>query len=77
MRLPRISPLAWLGWLIGTLATFGVLEAIAVYNGRPGDTLTRTIVRFVPAPLALAVWIVLTGAALWHWSVEYRRRSGR
>jgi hypothetical protein len=77
MKLPRISPLLWLGWLLGALIVFGALEATALWNSAPNDSLTRTIVRFVPWPVALGIWALLAGAALWHWGTEYRRRSGR
>ena len=73
----RVSPLAWLGWLLGTLAVFAFLEGTAMYDHAANDTLTRTIVRYVPWPVGLAVWALLAGAAFWHWSIEYRRHSGR
>lgn len=75
-RLPRISPIAWLAWFVVSLSVFGALETVALFNHHPDDTLTRTIVHVVPWPVALGVWILAAGLALWHWAVEYRRRHG-
>lgn len=32
---------AWVGWIATTLAAFAVLEAVALLNGRDGDTLSE------------------------------------
>jgi hypothetical protein len=65
----RIAPWVWLVWFL----TFIVLETIALLNDHPNDTLTMTIVRYVPG------WgfFAFIGWAIWHWMQAYRTRRGR
>jgi len=64
----RVRAIFWLVW-----AGLGVLlEAIALANGPPGDTLTETILSHIPA------WLVFAGLgwALYHFIVSYRDDRG-
>jgi len=66
----RIHPLAWLAWVLA----FVVLETIALFNKAPNDTLTQTIVSYVPG------WALFAGIGwgAWHFIVSYFSRwSGR
>jgi len=61
----------WLAWFLVSLASFGVLEYIAVTNDTPNDSLTRTIITYIPWVAALGVLIVAVIAAVWHWWKGY------
>ena len=58
MTLPRIPRWAWIAWLVIVLASFGLLEAIALMNDQPSDTLSAVIV-WLPlgiVPVAFGLW---------------------
>lgn len=66
----RIHPFVWLAWALA----FVVLETIAMLNKAPNDTLTQTIVSYVPG------WALFSaiGWGLWHFAVSYFSRfTGR
>ena len=62
----RVHPLLWLIWAI----IFVVLETVALLNDTPNDTLTQTIVTYVPG------WAVFAGIGwfIWHFIMSYLSR---
>ncbi len=65
----KISPLFWILW-----GVFGlVLEAIALFNNVPNDTLTGTITTHIPG------WVIFSfiGWLLWHFMVSKLKGNNR
>jgi hypothetical protein len=69
VSLPGIPRWAWITWLIVTLASFGVLEAVALFNDDPSDTLSAVIV-WLPVggiPVAFGLWFAAHFAKRGDW----------
>ena len=49
MKLPKVPPWVWLVWFL----VFVLLEAIALWNGNPNDTLTATTIIYVPGVIVV------------------------
>ena len=64
---PKVRGIFWALWAAVGL----VLEAVALANGVPNDTLTGTITSHIPA------WLVFMGIGWlgWHFTVSYLNRK--
>jgi hypothetical protein len=72
----RVTAGIWLLWLLLCLSSFAVLEAIALRNRFPNDTLTATVARDVPWYMGLGLLAFAVIAAIGHWWRAYRDRNG-
>ncbi len=65
----RVPPEVWLWWALLGLA----IESYTLTNGVANDTLTQTLVHYVPG---FAVFMGI-GWLIWHFIQSYRSRQGR
>ena len=72
----RIPGWAWLAWFLVCFVWFAVMEGIALWNGKPNDTLTATISRNLPQVVLLLGLIGFFGWFLRHMIRAYRDKDG-